>query len=87
MAVGGARPKSPGGSKVNKRSSVFKMKDPLGTCCVSTILGGGGAKPSPFLLRKHSSVFQYYKLYQDVKQLSKAGECFCKDLMAVFQQR
>ncbi|TWW76263.1 Nostrin Disabled -like protein 2-interacting protein 2 [Takifugu flavidus] len=29
----------------------------------------------------------YNKLYQDVKQLSKAGECFCKDLMTVFQQR
>uniref|UniRef100_H2T5P4 Osteoclast-stimulating factor 1 n=1 Tax=Takifugu rubripes TaxID=31033 RepID=H2T5P4_TAKRU len=29
----------------------------------------------------------YNKLYQDVKQLSKTGECFCKDLMTVFQQR
>lgn len=34
-----------------------------------------------------SSVSQYHSLYQNAKRLSKAGENFCKELMAVFQQR
>lgn len=67
------------------------MKDPLSTCCVSINLGKttqiqrfpGATRAAKETL----VVFQYNKLYQDVKQLSKAGECFCKDLMAVFQQR
>uniref|UniRef100_A0A3Q3VZC0 Osteoclast-stimulating factor 1 n=1 Tax=Mola mola TaxID=94237 RepID=A0A3Q3VZC0_MOLML len=29
----------------------------------------------------------YNQLYQNVKRLSKTGECFCKELMTVFQQR
>ncbi|XP_041858280.1 nostrin isoform X2 [Melanotaenia boesemani] len=29
----------------------------------------------------------YYQLYQNVKQFSKNGECFFRELMAVFQQR
>lgn len=33
------------------------------------------------------AVFQYNELYQKVKQYSKDGENFFKELMAVFQQR
>ncbi|XP_037345471.2 nostrin [Pungitius pungitius] len=33
------------------------------------------------------STCSYNRLYQNVKQLSKTGEYFCKELMAVFQQR
>uniref|UniRef100_A0A672YFG3 Osteoclast-stimulating factor 1 n=1 Tax=Sphaeramia orbicularis TaxID=375764 RepID=A0A672YFG3_9TELE len=33
------------------------------------------------------SVFQYHHLYQELKQFSKTGEYFCKELMTVFQQR
>lgn len=32
-------------------------------------------------------VLQYNQLYQNVKQFSKTGEYFCKELMTVFQQR
>lgn len=88
-ALGGAWSKSQVQSQ--QTASVLKMKDPLSTCCVSIIQGKTNQNLF-FLapvgtLKKHPSVFQYNKLYQDVKQLSKAGECFCKDLMTVFQQR
>ncbi|XP_020784608.2 nostrin [Boleophthalmus pectinirostris] len=33
------------------------------------------------------STCMYNQLYQDVKRFSKSGEYFCKELMAVFQQR
>lgn len=90
VALGGAWSKSQVQSQ--QTASVLKMKDPLSTCCVSIILENPTKIQPVFLaplrpLKKHSSVFQYNKLYQGVKQLSKAGECFCKDVMTVFQQR
>nr|XP_020450468.1 nostrin [Monopterus albus] len=33
------------------------------------------------------STCSYNQLYQNVKRFSKMGECFCKELMTVFQQR
>ncbi|XP_068185364.1 nostrin [Antennarius striatus] len=38
-------------------------------------------------MKDPTSTCCYNQLYQDVKQLSKSGEYFCKELMAVFQQR
>uniref|UniRef100_A0A8C2I4K0 Osteoclast-stimulating factor 1 n=1 Tax=Cyprinus carpio TaxID=7962 RepID=A0A8C2I4K0_CYPCA len=34
-----------------------------------------------------SIVFQYNLMYQELKRISKNGEFFCKELLAVFQQR
>ncbi|XP_034429816.1 nostrin [Hippoglossus hippoglossus] len=50
--------------------------------------------PGPKSTNSHSlkmrdpiSTCSYNQLYQNVKQFSKSGEYFCKELMAVFQQR
>uniref|UniRef100_A0A8D3BW79 Osteoclast-stimulating factor 1 n=1 Tax=Scophthalmus maximus TaxID=52904 RepID=A0A8D3BW79_SCOMX len=38
-------------------------------------------------MRDPTSTCSYNQLYQNVKRFSKSGEYFCKELMAVFQQR